>query len=145
MKNRFDITELYDRIRSKEGKYVLCFDTCCLDNINKTYGRKAGDAAIRESLSRIEQACCNDMFMFRIGGDEYVLVTDCSEPEEVKDIALSVMAHNGEVVNCDGTELPISLRAGAVKLTHDSCTKYSILFNELAGAPSDTPEEFEMN
>ncbi len=145
MKNRFDITELYDRIRSKEGKYVLCFDTCYLDNINKTYGRKFGDAAIRESLSRIEQACGDDMFMFRIGGDEYVLATDCSEPEAVKSIALSVMSHNGETINCDGVELPISLRAGAIKLTHDSCTKYSILFNELVDAPSNTPETFYMN
>lgn len=145
MKNRFDITELYDHIRSKEGKYVLCFDTCCLDNINKTYGRKAGDAVIRESLNRIEQACGDDMFMFRIGGDEYVLVTDCSEPEEVKSIALSVMSHNGEMINCDGIELPISLRAGAIKLTHDNSTKHSILFNELVGAPSDTPEGFAMD
>lgn len=145
MKNRFDITELYDRIHSKEGKYVICFDTYSLDSINKTYGRKAGDAAIRESLSRIEKACGDDMFMFRIGGDEYVLVTDCSEPEAVKSVALSVLSHNGETVDCDGAELPISLRAGAIKLTHDSCTKYSILFNELVDAPSDTPEAFEMN
>ncbi|MCH5324954.1 MAG: helix-turn-helix domain-containing protein [Eubacterium sp.] len=145
MTNKFDITELYDYIRSKEGKYVICFDTCHLDVVNREYGRKAGDAQINECLRRIEEVCEDGMLMFRIGGDEYALVTDSDDPEQVKDIAARALAHNGETVEVDGTVLPVSMRAGALKLSHESCRRYQILFDELASTPSNDPDKFNIN
>ena len=50
---RFDVSELYDFIVSRRGKYVICFDMRHLMYINDTFGIKAGDAAIAESLMRI--------------------------------------------------------------------------------------------
>ena len=94
----FDISELYDFLRSRRDCYIICFDTVSLMEVNNTYGREAGDLLIRTSLERIEQEqgeiCCWCVW----GGDEYSLVTDHWEREEAEQLMQRVLTHNGETV-----------------------------------------------
>ncbi len=135
MTNKYDISELYDYIRSMQGTYLLSFDTAHLDNINKTFGRDAGDKVIVECLHRIDRECSDGMMMFRIGGDEFVMMTGLTDRSEVEALALKILSRNGEAIEHGGTAIPVSMRAGAVLLKSGRLS-YSELFAELVSAPS---------
>lgn len=47
--------------------------------INDTLGREAGDRVILECLHRIDRECADGMLMFRIGGDEFAMLTGLSD------------------------------------------------------------------
>lgn len=140
MTHRYDISELYDYIRSKQGTYILSFDTARLMEINDTFGHEAGDKVILECLHRIDRECADGMIMFRIGGDEFVMLTGLSEKTAVSGLAHRILSHNGETVEHNGVDIPVNMRAGAVMLKTGKLS-YSELFTELVSAPSMTPGE----
>lgn len=140
MTHRYDISELYDYIRSKQGTYILSFDTSRLMEINDTFGHEAGDKVILECLHRIDRECADGMIMFRIGGDEFVMLTGFSDKAAVSGLAHRILSHNGETVEHNGVDIPVSMRAGAVMLKTGKLS-YSELFTELVSAPSMTPGE----
>ena len=135
MTHRYDISELYDYIKSMQGTYLLCFDIVHMMEINDNYGHDAGDKAILECLHRIDRECTDEMMMFRIGGDEFVMMTGLSDKAAVEALAKKILSHNGETVEHGGNTIPVSLRAGAVLLTSGRLS-YSELFAELVSAPS---------
>lgn len=140
MTNKYDISELYDYIKSKQGTYLLSFDISHFDNVNKTYGHDAGDKVIVECLHRIDRKCADGMMMFRIGGDEFVMMTGLSDRAEAEALAMKVLSHNGETVEWNGAEIPVNMRAGAVLLKSGRLS-YSELFAELVSAPSPNAGE----
>lgn len=140
MTHRYDISELYDYIKSKQGTYILSFDTARLMEINDTFGHEAGDKVILECLHRIDRECADGMIMFRIGGDEFVMLTGLSEKTAVSELAHRILSHNGETVEHNGVDIPVNMRAGAVMLKTGKLS-YSELFTELVSAPSMTPGE----
>ena len=142
MTNKFDISELYDYIREMQGTYIISFDVSRLNEVNAVYGTSAGDKVILESLHRIDAQCGDGMVMFRVGGDEFVLVTGLSEKTEVEALAQKILSHNGEVIEHDGIEIPVYLRAGAVLLTN-STPRYNELFARLVVAPAMEPGELK--
>ncbi len=137
MTNKFDISELYDYISSKKGTYILCFDTSRLMEVNNNYGRAAGDKVILECLHRIDEQCTGDMVMFRIGGDEFVMVTGLSERADVQALADKIISQNNKPITHEGIEIPVSMRAGAVLL--DKTPRYQELFSRLVAAASNEP------
>lgn len=143
MTNKYDISELYDYIRSRQGTYALSFDTSHLMEINDAIGQEAGDKVILECLRRIDRECADGMMMFRIGGDEFVMMTGLTDKEAVRTIAGRILAHNGECVSHNGTDIPVSLRAGAVLLRPGKLS-YSELFTELVSAPASIPGEVKI-
>lgn len=140
MTNKYDISELYDYIKSMQGTYLLSFDIAYMDNINKTYGHDAGDKVIVECLHRIDRECADGMMMFRIGGDEFVMMTGLSDKSEAEALALKVLSHNGKALLYNGAEIPVNMRAGAVLLKSGRLS-YSELFAELVSAPSPNAGE----
>lgn len=138
MTNKYDISELYDYIRSRQGTYALSFDTSHLMEINDTLGHDAGDKVILECLRRIDRECSDGMLMFRIGGDEFVMMTGLSDRSAVETLAMKILSHNGETVEHNGKDIPVSMRAGAVLLKSGKLS-YSELFTELVSAPADIP------
>lgn len=136
MTSKYDISELYDYIRSRQGTYAVTFDASHLMEINDTFGREAGDKVILECIRRIDRECSDGMMMFRIGGDEFVMMTGLSDRAEVAALAGKILAHNGESVSHGGTDIPVSMRAGAVMLRPGKLS-YSELFTELVSAPAE--------
>lgn len=111
-----DVSELYDELMSRKGSYVLCFDISHLTPINAEYGHKAGDRVILEGLRRVDEATSEDMMMFRIGGDEFVVVTNYKSKEEVNAFCDGLLKQNGNTIEYEGAQLPVSLRIGAMML-----------------------------
>ena len=126
---KFDISELYDLFQSRKNCYFVCCDINHLVPINEI-STKAGDLAILESMHRMEAAAGEDDIVFRIGGDEFALLTGSEEESYAKKIASEILSHNGECILFEGQEIPLSLYAGVVKLGKKT-VRYNEMFNEL--------------
>ena len=125
---RFDVSELYDFIVSRRGKYVICFDMRHLMYINETFGSKAGDAAIAESLMRISDCADENSVVIRIGGDEFIMITDFSDKADAEKTAEKVLAMNGGKIRSGNDEFEVSLKAGYVVIP-ESNIRYNELFD----------------
>lgn len=125
-----DISELYDLLASRINSYVICFDMVGLLAINETYGREAGDKAILECLKRIDNNTSDNCLLFRIGGDEFALVADSEDIDEVDRIARRIIALNDQPIVHNGVLIPISLRAACAKIAGKN-VRYSELYGNL--------------
>ena len=136
-KKRFDVSHLYDFINERRGKYVICFDMCHLLPINEEYGMAAGDLCIAECLRRIDSAANEAMLTIRIGGDEFVLVTDFADPDKAELLKNTILEKNGGTVTSSGVEIPVSMRAGLEIIPAEGNIRYNKLFDSfiLAGRP----------
>ena len=130
MGRKVDLSELYDFLRSRADTYVLCFDVAHLTPINQNYGSKAGDEVILEAFRRIDEAAGEDMAVFRIGGDEFAMITGLSDPAEVEKLADKVISQNNKPVIFEGKEIPVAVRTGAVKYA-ERPFRYDELFGRL--------------
>ncbi len=128
-KRTFDVSHLYDFIKSRSGKYAICFDMVRLMYINDTFGSAAGDIAIAECLRRIDEYSDENMLPIRIGGDEFVLITEFDNEENAKAAADKILAHNGKTVKSGEHEFEVSLRAGYVVIPQGNL-RYNQLFND---------------
>ncbi|MBR6341271.1 MAG: GGDEF domain-containing protein, partial [Treponema sp.] len=92
--------------------------------------RKAGDLAISESLRRMESVCGNEDVVFRIGGDEFVLLTSSSDRAYAEGLQQKILAMNGQLIPYKGAEVPLKLYADLVKVDAGNL-KYAELFPKL--------------
>lgn len=138
-KKKFDVSHLYDYMQEHGGKYVICFDMVRLMEVNATYGSAGGDIAIAECLRRIDMGSDENMLPIRIGGDEFVLITEYDNREDAERMARKILSHNGETVISGENEFPVSLRAGFVVMPKGNL-HYNELFSECVKAGHDMEE-----
>ena len=111
-----DVSELYDELKKLGGTYVLGIDIIGVAKINSDYGYAAGDVAIAESFARIERELDENMLLFRIGGDEFAVVTAYESALDAEALARKLVAKNGGIVKSAGHEIPLSLRIGVSQI-----------------------------
>lgn len=128
-RKRVDVSELYDALRQAAGTYVLCFDMVHLMEINEI-SPEAGDLAIVECLRRMDHETPEDMLLFRVGGDEFALVTGLRDQQEAQAVGDRILARNGESVTWKGREIPVSMYMGLLRLT-EGPLRYQELFAQL--------------
>ena len=137
-RKNFDISELYDLFQTRKNCYFVCCDIYHMISINEI-SRKAGDLAILESMRRMEAAASDEDIIFRIGGDEFVLLTNSKEEAYAKDLEGQIVSHNGECIDFEGRKIPLSLRTGTVRLK-EKAKRYNELFTELQSVIQATRE-----
>ncbi len=137
-----DLSELYDLLKNRTNSYVLCFDMICLDPINNNYGFEAGDKAILECLRRIDSLSDDSCILFRIGGDEFALVTDLKDPGEVELLVKKILAKNGEPIEHNDVPIPVGMRVGCTRLS-GSTLRYNNLYADLYRAIEGAKESPE--
>ncbi len=125
-KKKVDISELYDYIKARENCYAVGVDIKSLIPINDI-STEAGDLAIITALKRLEAAACDDDIVFRIGGDEFVLISSSKESTYAQKIVNEVLSHNGECFSYDGKDIPLTLYATSYKLEFNTL-RYAELF-----------------
>jgi len=124
-----DISELYDLFTSRRGCYFVCCDIVNLVGINDI-SHKAGDLAILEAMKRFNDEAGEEDYVFRIGGDEFAMLTNSEDGRYALEVAERIKSHNGETIDYNGEKLPVSLFAGVMKLD-DKPLRYSELFSGL--------------
>lgn len=126
---RFDVSHLYDFITERRGCYAVCFDMVGLMRINEVYGSSAGDLAIAKCLLNIDSAAGENMLSIRVGGDEFVLITDLTEQQDAESLRSKILARNGETVRSGDTDVPVAMRAGVTKIPEQGNIRYNELFD----------------
>lgn len=142
-RRNFDISELYDLFQSRRECYFVCCDINHLVPINEI-SHKAGDLAILTSLKRMEEAAGEDDIIFRIGGDEFVMLTNSMDQTYAEKKAAQILSHNGECIDFEGREIPLSLYAGIVKLGKKTM-RYNEMFTELQSVIMQAKAENDTN
>lgn len=135
-----DVSELYDVLREKKKNFILCFDIVGLMAINDNISYEAGDAAILECLSRINAEATDNMLMFRIGSDEFILVSDISDADGAMALAERILDGNGKTVHANGKDIPVSMRAVIMRFD-DSSLRYSEFFSSIHDAINEAKLE----
>lgn len=110
-----DISELYDLFRERKECWFVCCDIKEMMRINDI-SYKAGDLAIIETMERMSAAAGENDVVFRIGGDEFCILTDSREKSYAEGLAEAIRAGNGETFPGEGREIPLFLHTTAVRL-----------------------------
>lgn len=131
-----DISEMYDLFVQRKNCYFVCCDIKSLVPINDI-SYKAGDLAILESMNRMEKEAGEDDIVFRIGGDEFVMLTNREDKEYADTIAQRIKAYNGQPIIFEGQEIPLNLHIGVVKF-NGSALRYRDLYDQLHFAILDS-------
>ena len=126
---KVDISELYDLIKERKNCYFVGVDIKSLIPINDI-SYEAGDIAIMTAMSRLEEAVSEDDIVFRVGGDEFVALTNSDKYEYAQEIIGKVLAKNGEPIIWNGVEIPLSLYATFYKVENNNI-RYAELFKEI--------------
>jgi diguanylate cyclase (GGDEF)-like protein len=84
--NRFYLQEIYDELSTIENIGIAFLDINDLKLTNDTVGHAAGDALILQ-VSALLKAYYTDSMIFRIGGDEFVIITQGQTREAFMEIS----------------------------------------------------------
>lgn len=103
-----DISELYDLLRERIGCHYIIGDIVGLIPINNI-SHAAGDLALIEALNRMNNVAGDNDVVFRIGPDEFVLLTDSKDMDYAKKLASEIESQNGKTFTYEGQEIPLSL------------------------------------
>ena len=129
-RKKIDISELYDCIRERKGCYLVLGDIKSLIPINEI-SNKAGDLAIITAMKRMEQAAGDEDIVFRIGGDEFVILTNSKDENYAKSIYEEIISHNEELIVWEGKEIPLSLYVKVMRYEGGTALRYSEFFTML--------------
>ena len=128
-RRNLDISEMYDLFVQRKNCYFVVCDIHSLVPINEI-SYKAGDLAIIESLNRMEREAGADDIVFRIGGDEFVMLTASEDLAYAEGICERIKAYNGQPIVYEGREIPLNLHIGTVKFD-GSQIRYRDLYHQL--------------
>lgn len=140
-RKKVDISELYDYIQERKDCFIVGVDIRNLIPINDI-ARKAGDIAIITALSRLEQAAGDDDIVFRVGGDEFVALTDSEDEEYVKAIKERILEQNGETFDFEDKKIPLEVYVTYYKIGNENI-RYSELFSKLQNEITEEKRRIE--
>ncbi len=121
---KFDLTELFEKLQDKKGTYLVGLDIKGLMRINNELGRDMGDAVINTCIKRIDDALSGDMFAFRIGGDEFIVVTGFGDIGQAQKLRDKICAKNGETVSCGDISTEVFMHSGIMLYEGADCDLY---------------------
>ncbi len=120
MRKPVDISELYDVLKGLGGTYVLGADIRNFDAVNRDYGYAAGDLVIAGAFARLEQALAPDMMLFRVGGDEFAIVTGSAVRADAEALAQRIALLDGQCVPTEAGDIPLTLWQGISQVPEES-------------------------
>lgn len=130
-KKSVDISELYDLFQERRDCYFVTCDVKNLMPVNEI-SRKAGDLAILEQMRRMTASAGEDDVVFRIGGDEFCILTGSSDAAYAERIADKIREMNQQTFSYGDQEIPLSLHVSTVSLK--SCQHKEEVFDGLHSA-----------
>lgn len=146
---------LQRRIRKKNGKQQLAGIMIDMDSfklINDRFGHHVGDQALENTADILQRTFLNSSFIARFGGDEFVVILDITNPQELTE-AVEALIRNVEIFNAwNADSYSISLSIGfdilesrTISSSQDFINHLDALMYQNKILRSRTPEEqFEL-
>ena len=122
---------MYDLFQERKDCFFVLCDIKHMIPINEI-SRKAGDLAILEEMRRMTAASGEEDIVFRIGGDEFCILTASSESEYAEQIADKIREMNQQTFTYEDRDIPLSLYVTTVSLKE--CQRYDEIFAGLHNA-----------
>ena len=132
-----DISELYDLFQERKDCFFVLCDIKHMLAINDI-SIKAGDLAILEQMRRMTAASGGDDIVFRIGGDEFCILTVSSDAAYAEQIAEKIRSMNEQTFPYENQDIPLTLHVTAVSLKE--CSRYEEVFAGLHNAIKESKE-----
>lgn len=115
--NRVNCEELIEKSieRAKEkneSMAVLILDLDHFRNINESLGHEMGDKLIKDVVERIKLAVRETDVIGRMGGDQFLSVTDVKRPEDAAGVAHKIQDQLSKPFLLEGHEISISASIG---------------------------------
>lgn len=129
-----DVDGLYDLFQERKDCFFVLCDIKHMMSFNEEISRKAGDLAILEQVRRMTFAAGEEDIVFRIGGDEFCILTASSQASYAEQIADKIRAMNNQAFAYEDKELPLILHVGIVSLKE--CRRQEEMLAELHNAIS---------
>ena len=108
---------------------VLCIDLDHFKEINDRFGHAVGDAVLREASRRLQEAA-QGSYVARVGGDEFIGITDQSPlPATAELLAAKIRAQFEQPIEVDDHVLKIDLCVGVALYPRDADNSVSLLAN----------------
>lgn len=126
-----DISELYDLFQERKDCYFVLSDIKGMIPINEI-SHKAGDLAILEQMRRMTEASGEEDVVFRIGGDEFCILTASSDAAYAEQVAEKIRQMNEQTFVYENQEIPLTLYVSTVKLK--TCRRHEEVFTGLHNA-----------
>lgn len=133
---KVDISELYDVLRERIGCHYLIGDIVGLIPINDI-SRVAGDLALIEAMNRLNSVAGENDIVFRIGADEFVLLTDSKDMEHINKLASEIEDKNGDTFAYEGKDIPLSLYVLVSTLNKGAHGDCGEMFNQFQKVVND--------
>ena len=133
---KVDISELYDVLRERIGCHYIIGDVVGLIPINDI-SRAAGDLALIEAMNRLNSVAGENDIVFRIGADEFVLLTDSKDMEHIKKLASEIEGKNGDTFAYEGKDIPLSLYVLVSTLNKGAHGDCGEMFNQFQKVVND--------
>jgi diguanylate cyclase (GGDEF)-like protein len=115
----------------REGSYrnpdcMILMDIDHFKNINDTWGHAVGDVVLKEVAARLKAVVRDDDMVMRWGGEEFLIYSPKSNPEQITSLVDRVLRTIGDTAFAHGNlAIPVTVTAGFIAVPF-----------------SDVPEEF---
>lgn len=123
-------TQVLDGAKARGGSFaVLCIDFDRFKQINDLFGHSMGDAALREASQRLQTAS-QGAFLARIGGDEFIAVTEQDPlPSSAELLADRLRGALDQDIEIDGHSFELDLSVGIAIYPRDGTDARSLFAN----------------
>lgn len=125
--NRNEMNKFFDTFIGNETIGVLFIDLDKFKVINDTIGHDMGDLLISEVGARLQQFIRKDQRVFRIGGDEFLLVVKHCDEKWAEQLAKEILLSIKDVYRIEGNELYITASIGISIGTITSSNRFTLL------------------
>jgi len=106
--NRNEMNRFFDTYRGKEQISVLFLDLDQFKAINDTLGHHIGDKLVEQVGRRLQQFADGNLEVFRIGGDEFLLIGINCDQDRAEKLAVQLLYEIKQVYHIDGHELYVT-------------------------------------
>lgn len=110
--NRNEMNRFFETNSETEQITILFLDLDQFKAINDTLGHNVGDLLVQEVGKRLRQFIGNGQQVFRIGGDEFLIILKQSDPVYAQRLADDILQQIKNVYYIDGNELYVTASIG---------------------------------
>lgn len=115
----------------REGSFfaLMFMDLDGFKTVNDAWGHDVGDKLLVAATQRLEQPLKGQYTLARIGGDEFVLLTEVAAPDEAAALANALVHVIDKPFNIDPYDVMVTLSIGIALYPHDGKNERELMFN----------------